>query len=374
MSPLTPPTDPTDPSAYATWLAYLDANRLTPLAHKTLADTDLAPEPRAHLAAAYAESRAAWLQRKHETLSLLAILAQPPAIPVILLKGIALAFTLYPDPALRPMNDVDVLTPDKRLPEAAKRLLAKGYPYGSNLEPGFDSGPSHHLNFVSSNSAPPVRFELHSTIVRLPTVHRLDCLQWLWQGCEQEDVQGRQFKVLSPTATLLIASMHTMQAHGKSGALVSWIYDVDLLWRRRGDDIVWSETLQWAHRLDWESALHAMLVATIRCFDTSLPPQVMDWLNQDPKHLRGYDAVQRLASPDHTRSEGMLEILRVQSTGGRWHYLTRTLVPHPTYMRQRYPIPHPALLPLTYPYRWLDITADLIRTTYRALRRRLHTL
>ncbi|MCP4164663.1 MAG: hypothetical protein GY759_02070 [Chloroflexi bacterium] len=54
-------------------------------------------------------------------------------------------------------------------------------------------------------------------------------------------------------------------------------------------------------------------------------------------------------------------------------YAASLLVPHPSYMRHRYQSVHPILLPLTYPYRWLDIAGDLARTGYRALRRRIRS-
>ncbi|MCP4164669.1 MAG: nucleotidyltransferase family protein [Chloroflexi bacterium] len=366
-------TPPTDPLAYPAWLAWLDANRLTPLAYRTL-DSGLLPvDVRAHLAAAYVGSRAAWLQRKLETATLLAIFAEEPAIPVILLKGMACAISLYPDPALRLMNDVDLLVPKDRLSEGAHRLLNYGYPYGPNLESGLDTGPSHHTNFLAPGSEPPLRFEVHDSIVRLPALHEMDFLAWLWTGCETLEWDGSGASLLSPTAMLLTTSSHTMQAHGKANMLLSWLWDVDLLWRRRGQDIMWAQTVAWAQRLSWEAALHAMLTITVDYCSTPLPHEVQTWLAQDPCQLTGYEIVNRLSSPEHTRSVGVIETIRTKSMREKVHYVARMVAPDTRYMRYRYKPAHPLLLPLTYPYRWLDIAGDLVRTGYRALRRRIRS-
>jgi len=161
-----------------------------------------------------------------------------------------------------------------------------------------------------------------------------------------------------------------MQAHGQANMVLNWVYDVDLLWRKRGQDIDWEETLVWARRLSWEAALHAMLKASVEYFSTPISPAAGAWLEQDASRLRGFAAVQRLAVPGHARSVGVIEAMRVQSWSGRLHYLARMIAPHPSYMRYRYHPPHPSLLPFTYPYRWLDSAGDLFTTAYRSLLRR----
>lgn len=52
------------------------------------------------------------LKRLGETFS------RPPSIPVVVLKGGALAFTLYPDASWRPLTDIDLLVPEEWLEDA----------------------------------------------------------------------------------------------------------------------------------------------------------------------------------------------------------------------------------------------------------------
>jgi hypothetical protein len=48
-------------------------------------------------------------------------------IPLIVLKGLALAGRVYPDPACRPMDDIDLLVKPEHLQAASRSLLSLGY-------------------------------------------------------------------------------------------------------------------------------------------------------------------------------------------------------------------------------------------------------
>jgi hypothetical protein len=49
------------------------------------------------------------------------------AIPAVALKGVGLAWRSYPEPALRPMRDIDLLVPEARAKEAFTRLTQAGF-------------------------------------------------------------------------------------------------------------------------------------------------------------------------------------------------------------------------------------------------------
>ena len=55
-------------------------------------------------------------------------------IPFVVLKGAALAHLAYPEPALRPMGDIDLWTRPEFLDRTAEVLIAIGIPYSSRME------------------------------------------------------------------------------------------------------------------------------------------------------------------------------------------------------------------------------------------------
>ncbi|MEM9491970.1 MAG: nucleotidyltransferase family protein, partial [Myxococcota bacterium] len=102
----------------------------------------------------------------------LAALAES-AIPVILLKGIAYARTLYSEPAERPMSDIDLLVPPGAHRRAGEILRRLGYwVAGSNQQ----RSPLHHAVCYKRRSA---AIDLHRSMVQ-PWRSRID-IAGLWQ-------------------------------------------------------------------------------------------------------------------------------------------------------------------------------------------------
>src|SRR5687767_8865711 len=67
------------------------------------------------------------------------------AIPVIALKGVCFALTLYPDIGLRPMVDLDLLVPASQSPKAVRLIRACGY---GDLMPEASFGLAHLLDYA----------------------------------------------------------------------------------------------------------------------------------------------------------------------------------------------------------------------------------
>jgi hypothetical protein len=131
---------------------------------------------------------------------------QPP-IPVILLKGAALAATLYPSIGLRTMGDLDLLVPQDRLVEAVACLKALGYvePY-PEMAAGLNALVGHHVHLRSSQNIP-LAVELHWTLVSNEHDSRAPSLPWFWQQTEQwkmekGEISNTQSPTSNPSTTL----------------------------------------------------------------------------------------------------------------------------------------------------------------------------
>jgi hypothetical protein len=84
-------------------------------------------------------------------------------IPVLTLKGAALAHLVYPSPLLRPMCDVDLLVPPHLADGARSLLLSEGFsPYGKATSPGY-----HHLQPLAADvEGAKVTIEIHTALLR----------------------------------------------------------------------------------------------------------------------------------------------------------------------------------------------------------------
>jgi hypothetical protein len=101
---------------------------LAPLLHWQLTQAQVAPPPLTM--AKLAVTRQAHAKRNeaigYQLAELLAAFAQQKT-DVLVLKGALLAVTVYPDPALRPMNDIDLLFRVEDLPRVGPVLESLGY-------------------------------------------------------------------------------------------------------------------------------------------------------------------------------------------------------------------------------------------------------
>ena len=89
-------------------------------------------------------------------------------VPVLTLKGLALAHRYYGDAALRPMADIDLLVPRKSVAQASRVLRRLGYapPSGNGRPTGFNAQTHAVLDFMRANSP---QVELHWELFNHPT-------------------------------------------------------------------------------------------------------------------------------------------------------------------------------------------------------------
>ena len=110
-----------DRASFATWLA---RTRLAPAAYPVARAVD--PELAELLRGGALASAAASLARAAALGRIEAALASA-SIPVVLLKGAAVAHAAYADPALRAMTDLDLWVPEDEVPRACRVLESLGY-------------------------------------------------------------------------------------------------------------------------------------------------------------------------------------------------------------------------------------------------------
>jgi len=126
-------------------------------------------------------------------------------IPVMLLKGAALAHTVFDSFAERPMGDLDLLLPADRVQEGWDALHEAGW------EPEFGEAKQfwedlQHLRPLVNPARLPVAIEIHRTIVR-PGPFDID-YERLWRSSRLLRIGGVEARVPSPHHQILHLSVH----------------------------------------------------------------------------------------------------------------------------------------------------------------------
>ncbi|MGH7904904.1 MAG: nucleotidyltransferase family protein, partial [Candidatus Dormibacteraceae bacterium] len=215
-------------------------------------------------------------------------------IEVLVLKGPSLARTVYPDPALRPYDDLDLAVREADGDAAAGVLLAGGcaeLPYeaevarASHGAAGDRLAPFHRV-FQLRAQGP--RLELHLDPLQLGIRARGEEGRWH----RARPVPGLDGVLgLGPADTLLHLAVHA-QKHGFARLL--WLKDVDLLLRSE-PAVDWDQALDCAREEGLAASLWYCLELCAAILGTPVPPGPMAALRPSPPLRAIYSAAWRLA-------------------------------------------------------------------------------
>lgn len=123
------------------------------------------------------------------------------------LKGSAVAHLDYPDPALRPFGDVDLLVPASGFDLAVATLVDAGYTRGrAQLRPGFDRRFAKSVTLASPEGLP---VDLHRTLAAGHFGLLLDAEQ-LFGSSASLVLAGRRLSALGPEDRFLHACYHAV--------------------------------------------------------------------------------------------------------------------------------------------------------------------
>ncbi|HEY4689550.1 MAG TPA: nucleotidyltransferase family protein [Anaerolineae bacterium] len=244
---------------------------LGPQLHRQIVDWRIAIPPRAaaKLSATYqaqAQRNAAIFRQLGDVLSTCAERGLRP----IALKGVHLAALVYSDPALRPMNDIDLLfTPDE-LPAAEAMLEALGYS-GKHKSPDVGVGVIKHTSTFrrsAAQSATPNPYlspesdrtiEPHASLEESWFGLKVDITPGVRERAIEAGLGGHACRVLAREDLLLHVCVHFC-FHLIMGA-PSMVQLTDLLAVTRAGQINWSIFVERA--LDRRAAPYALAALTL---------------------------------------------------------------------------------------------------------------
>lgn len=285
-------------------------------------------------------------------------------VPCVVLKGAALAATLYPQIALRPMGDLDLLIPQDRLAEVVSLARDLSYePEPAKIGLGADALFSYEINFDGGKDIP-THVEFHWSLIGGARSRYQPRIDWFWQQVERTRLGERAALVLKPTAHLLYLAAHLELKHNGVRERLLWGYDLHSLICRHCDALDWDELLARSLEFNWGVAIYNALEDVQRHFATPLPDGFLEEFAAQGRFSESMMAQSRSRSP-RTRTDATLRKVSNLDWAARVSILVGLLFPDPAYLRQRYLHKAQWLWPLSYPLRWFDVIADVIRTIMR---------
>jgi hypothetical protein len=265
-------------------------------------------------------------------------------VPVVLLKGCALAATLYAEPAHRPMGDLDLLLPREAVARAGGLLESRGFREKPEMTDGFSLDYLQEKIFVRLRPAP-AQVDLHWHLTSMPHYQRRVPMEWFWERAVERPVAGRLARVFTPTAQVLHLSLH-FALHHRAERLI-WSHDLALLLSRQGGDLDGAELVGAARSFGLARAVQTTLAVVRDWWGVAAPDEAQARLAalRPPAAERLFLAVMSARRHEARILSDGFSLPGVRAKMGYWLGL---VFPSRAYMRERYRVPHDALLPFYY--------------------------
>jgi hypothetical protein len=169
-------------------------------------------------------------------------------IPVVALKGPLLAERLYPQGALRPSVDLDLLVSEHDLDTALGALTADGWVADAGPTATYARRHHHHLQMRRAGQPP---LELHFR-ARAGFGTVLPSAPLIERSIEANPSSTHGLRTLAPVDEFVYLAVHAA-AHGFIRLM--WLYDLKLLLRRHATDIDWNLVVDRARGVGMVAAL-----------------------------------------------------------------------------------------------------------------------
>jgi hypothetical protein len=203
------------------------------------------------------------------TQELVRVLAQLGAagVPVIPLKGIALAESLYGDPALRTCADLDILVQPNDVAESLRLLRSSGYEarFGEPSLVRLFARYGKDCLLMREDTRSVYPLQVHCGLIcGGPAERRV--LAEIWSDAAPQPFHAAPAYAMSPEWEFLYLAVHAAR-HGLFP--FKWLVDLDWLVVRGALD--WKKVQEKARRMGWERAVRSCFAACAALLETPVP-------------------------------------------------------------------------------------------------------
>lgn len=353
------------PLAWASLLALADEHRVAPLLFHNLKQAGQLPR----LPPTWADRLLTCFQESalrnalyHTSLEAIVILLNQIGIEPILLKGAALAYAIYPHPALRPMGDLDLWVAPHHFAAAANAFARAGWrPTLPGQWPLIQAGISHHLG-LANPSGFPRSLELHRHWMALPTLLRHpDAEALVWQNSQPVAIGQARARLLAPIDHFIYLAAHLARHAAHQDRLI-WYVDLAILAETQRRAFDWPRLPIRAAQLGLTAPLAWVPDRVVQRLALPIPTAVQE----DLRSIQPNATAAAFFAPP----EAEWQHVRLERAWRMWWGLTHwkdrllwareLILPRPVLLARLYPQDGKAMRLLRYPQRWIDYGLKLV--------------
>lgn len=261
-------------------------------------------------------------------------------IPLLLFKGPALAYTVYPQANLRTYHDIDAFVHPHDLSRAGELLTELGFSFYEEYRANALDETRTGYNYILKhpNSWLEVLVELHTAPHSSDIGTHFDIAS-LWAKAQPITILGEAAYTMHSVDHLLYLVWH-YRFHGFTRLL--WLYDLVMMVRSLSEELDWAALIQAARKQQLATTLYYCLSWCRKLFAVAVPQEVLVQLR--PPMLCRF-IVERVAMPDVERAltgaswqkrRVLAHHAMVDRTVDIVKAILRTLFPAPAVLGRRY--------------------------------------
>ena len=316
------------------WSAFLSEarrHRVEPLIYTVVREADLVPERvEETLRSAYYGTLARNLVL-FDTLERALASLMDAGIDVVLLKGAALIQSVYGDPALRVMDDLDLLVRHRDARKAIDVLVEGGFErWSAELCPGYmvDFGDQVALRHREPRRGTiDLKWYLLNPLTWQPQLS----LDWFWASTSLVQVGDAEARVFDPEAQVIHLCCHIWKHRLRGEYRLAWLHDIAETLTRHRERIDWDDLLLQARKQGLLESVWQALKLVRHGWRPPMPEPVARWL-EGPTSLSA-----QVAGADYQPvRQRRFSVAHVKGVRARVRAGWYKLFPSAGYMRRKY--------------------------------------
>lgn len=296
-------------------------------------------------------------RRYHELSKVLQIL-QNEGIPVIVLKGAALAALIYQNIALRPMCDVDLLVRRNDIWKTSEVFSQLGYENKPSSSPKRCMQWIRNVKYMNRL----IYVEIHPNVYELPHL-----APWINASPKAIASTDNTF-ILGAEDFLLHLCLH-LNHHFKTGThRLIWWYDIAEVLERYQRELDWNYAIRIAKEHRVEEVIHSILCVINERFHADVPAEVLSQLKNGGIVISINDVLHPARVRDRelvSLSSWLSAISRIPSIHSKIHYLFRWVFPSREFMIHHYSLARPNRVCFYYFVRIGEAIAKAVKALYQ---------
>lgn len=257
-------------------------------------------------------------------------------VPVIPLRGPALADQLYRDPGLRPFTDLDLFIHEGNLPRALSLLSQLGYRHmEAGLPLPLELNWRHAASFAAEAPGE-IPVDLHWGMVDYPGLAPAAAIahQELWERAVwTEGPYGLHWQ-LCPEDLLIYLALHWAIHHALSGLI--WQLDLALVILRYADTLEWDAVIERAGRWRIRGPVFFALREVRDRLEAAVPAWVLDRLRPEGLRPTLLDWLRHRGEEHRERLDYLVPFLVMDRGSDMLRALARAAMPPASWLRCRY--------------------------------------